>query len=180
MFIVDEHRSKFDKKAIRCIFVGYDEQKKGWRCCDPNTNKTYVSRNVVFDEASSWWANKAALPDTQELQEKLKLKLDSSQDGGNQEELEEPKSSINEKPQVSEDRSKSRSPWRTEIHETPEEVQAIQPEEHVESSQGQLRRSTRDRRPNPKYIEASYAEIKEPTTFEEASKRPEWRKRFWH
>lgn len=77
---------------------------------------------------------------------------------------------------MSEDRSKSRSPWRTGIHETPEEVQAIQPEEHVEPSQGQLRRSTRDRRPNPKYIEASYAEIKEPTTFEEASKSLEWRK----
>lgn len=101
------------------------------------------------------------------------MKLDSSQDGGNQEESEEPKSSINEKPQVSEDRSKSRSPWRTGIHETPEEVQ---PEEHVELSQGQLRSSTRDRRPNLKYIEASYAEIKEPTTFEEASKSPEWRK----
>ncbi|KAG8495890.1 hypothetical protein CXB51_007509 [Gossypium anomalum] len=28
-------RSKFDKKSIRCIFVGYDNQRKGWRCCDP-------------------------------------------------------------------------------------------------------------------------------------------------
>ena len=59
-------------------------------------------------------------------------------------------------------------------------MQVIQSEEHVESSQCQLRRSTRDRRPNPKYIEALYVEIKEPTTFEEASKSPEWRKRFWH
>ncbi|GAA0168960.1 hypothetical protein LIER_23544 [Lithospermum erythrorhizon] len=67
VFIVDEHLSKFEKKAIRFIFVGYDEQKKGWRCCDLNTNRTYVSRNIVFDEASSWWANKAVLPDTQEL-----------------------------------------------------------------------------------------------------------------
>jgi hypothetical protein len=75
VFIADEDRSKFDKKVVRCIFIRYAEQKKGWRCCDPNTNKIYVSRNVVFDEASSWWANKVALPDTHELQEKLQTKL---------------------------------------------------------------------------------------------------------
>ncbi|KAL8159066.1 hypothetical protein V2J09_000603 [Rumex salicifolius] len=40
------------KKAIRCIFVGYDQQRKGWRCIDPTTNKAYVSRHVVFDEGN--------------------------------------------------------------------------------------------------------------------------------
>ncbi|GAA0176327.1 hypothetical protein LIER_29336 [Lithospermum erythrorhizon] len=64
---------------------------------DEHRSKTYVSRNVVFDEASSWWANKEVLPDTQELQEKLqfKLKEDSSQDSGDQTETDEPKSPIN-------------------------------------------------------------------------------------
>lgn len=35
--------SKFDKKAVRGIFVGYDEQRKGLRCCDPNTSRCYTS-----------------------------------------------------------------------------------------------------------------------------------------
>ncbi|GAA0175252.1 hypothetical protein LIER_41877 [Lithospermum erythrorhizon] len=47
-------------------------------------------------EASSWWANKAVLPDTHELEEKLhnKLQLDSSLDGSNEVESDEPKTPI--------------------------------------------------------------------------------------
>ena len=38
--------------------MGYDENRKGWRCCDPTTSKCYISQNVVFDETSSWWTPK--------------------------------------------------------------------------------------------------------------------------
>ncbi|KAF7834575.1 Retrovirus-related Pol polyprotein from transposon RE1 [Senna tora] len=59
-----------DKKVVRCIFVGYDNQRKGWRCCDPTTEKSYTSRNVVFDEASSWWSsNEEVLPDSESLKD---------------------------------------------------------------------------------------------------------------
>ena len=69
MFFVTENlRTKLDKRAMRCIFVGYDYRRKGWRCCDPSTGKIYISRDVIFDEASSWWSNEnVVLPDSLEL-----------------------------------------------------------------------------------------------------------------
>ncbi|KAJ4718987.1 Retrovirus-related Pol polyprotein from transposon TNT 1-94 [Melia azedarach] len=76
VFVPDHLRSKFDKKAIRCIFVGYDSQRKGWRCCDPTTGRCYTSRNVVFDEASSWWTpQKEESPDSKEIEEKVKQQV---------------------------------------------------------------------------------------------------------
>ena len=72
VFVSDHLRSKFNKKAIRCIFVGYNSQRKGWRCCDPTTGRCYTSRNVIFDEASSWWSeDKATLPVLKEIEEKM-------------------------------------------------------------------------------------------------------------
>ena len=68
-------RTKFDKKAIRCIFVRYDSQRKGWRCCDPNTGRCYTSQNMVFDEASSWWTSeREELSDSKEVEVKLQEK----------------------------------------------------------------------------------------------------------
>ncbi|KAH9650151.1 hypothetical protein KPL70_026252 [Citrus sinensis] len=68
VFDPDHLRSKIDKKAIRCIFVGYDNQRKGWKCCDPVNGRCYTSRDVVFDEASSWWTSeKEVLPDSKEF-----------------------------------------------------------------------------------------------------------------
>jgi hypothetical protein len=58
VFVPDHLRTKFDKKAIRYIFIGYDDERKGWRCYDPTTERMHTSRNVVFDEASTWWPSK--------------------------------------------------------------------------------------------------------------------------
>ncbi|KAD3336121.1 hypothetical protein E3N88_31640 [Mikania micrantha] len=73
VFIPGHLRHKMEKKAIRCVFVGYDPERKGWHCCDPNTGKVYVSRNVIFDENSTWWsADSKVLPDTEQLKEGLR------------------------------------------------------------------------------------------------------------
>ncbi|GAA0166020.1 hypothetical protein LIER_21273 [Lithospermum erythrorhizon] len=112
----------------------------------------------------------SVLPNTQELQEKLqmKLQLGPSQGGDNQTESKDPKLLINGKFQESDVQSKSRSIWRTNIHETPQTMQISSPEEDLpKQSQEQLRRSTRERMPSPKYLDVAFAEVKESTIFEE-------------
>ncbi|KAD2394436.1 hypothetical protein E3N88_41413 [Mikania micrantha] len=72
VFIPAHLRHKMEKKAVRCVFVGYDSHRKGWRCCDPNSGKVYVSRNVIFDEQSSWWSpENQVLADSQQLKQDL-------------------------------------------------------------------------------------------------------------
>lgn len=97
VFVPDQLRTKLEKKAIRCIFTGYDEQKKGWRCVDPTTNKAYVSPHVVFDEASSWWSTEnVVLPDSESLDTSMRAQLPERQGvsvGSNSGPVESPKSS---------------------------------------------------------------------------------------
>ncbi|KAK8914445.1 hypothetical protein KSP39_PZI024364 [Platanthera zijinensis] len=52
--VPDAFRMKPDAKAQKLVFVGYDEMKKGWKCMDPETRKFVVSRDVVFDELTSF------------------------------------------------------------------------------------------------------------------------------
>ncbi|KAL9999878.1 putative RNA-directed DNA polymerase [Helianthus debilis subsp. tardiflorus] len=37
-------------RAIRCIFLGYPPDFRGYRCFDPSTGKVHISRHVTFDE----------------------------------------------------------------------------------------------------------------------------------
>ena len=43
-------RSKLSFRSVVCVFLGYGDGKKGYRCYDPHTKKLYVSRHVVFLE----------------------------------------------------------------------------------------------------------------------------------
>ncbi len=52
--VLDEKRSKLDPKAEKCIFIEYSLEQKGYRCLNPSTQKSQVSRDV-FDEMVSWY-----------------------------------------------------------------------------------------------------------------------------
>lgn len=44
--------NKFDPKSLSCVFVGYNERYKGYRCYHPPTGRVFISRHVLFDEES--------------------------------------------------------------------------------------------------------------------------------
>jgi hypothetical protein len=48
-----EKRSKLDKKAIKCIFIGCKEGMKGYKLWDHASRKTVYNRYVVFREVES-------------------------------------------------------------------------------------------------------------------------------
>ncbi|KAG7565068.1 Zinc finger CCHC-type superfamily [Arabidopsis suecica] len=52
--VPDEKRSKLDDKSEKYIFIGYDNNSKGYKLYNPDTKKTIISRNVVFDEEGEW------------------------------------------------------------------------------------------------------------------------------
>jgi hypothetical protein len=41
---------KLDFRSKKCIFIGYSSSQKGYRCLDPQNNRVYISRHVIFDE----------------------------------------------------------------------------------------------------------------------------------
>jgi hypothetical protein len=45
-----ENRIKLDKKAEKCIFIGYKDGIKGYKLWNPETKKVVYSRDVVFRE----------------------------------------------------------------------------------------------------------------------------------
>ncbi|KAM1906652.1 hypothetical protein ACFX14_026396 [Malus domestica] len=170
VFVPNHLRSKFDKKAVRCIFVGYNSQRKGWKCCDPTNGRCYTSRDVVFDEASSWWSSeKEVLPDSREFGEKLQQKM-----GEHTIQLQPSSDEAGDPNGDDVEQIVAQNPWQTGVYQQPNEEGG--PSETEESTpQSQLRRSTRTRRPNPKYANAAIIEkATEPETFEEASQSSKW------
>ena len=71
--ILKEHRTKLEDKATPCILVGYGDPEFGYRLWNPELEKIFRSRDVVFRESqncenfgSTKQPKKARNPDTLE------------------------------------------------------------------------------------------------------------------
>ena len=50
-FLKPYAKNKFDPKSLHCVFLGYSEKHKGYRCLHPPSARVYISRHVLFNEA---------------------------------------------------------------------------------------------------------------------------------
>lgn len=48
----DYAATKLDPKSLQCVFLGYNEKYKGYRCLCPPTGRVYINRHVIFDETT--------------------------------------------------------------------------------------------------------------------------------
>ena len=48
--IAKDERRKLDSKSRKCIFLGYADNRKGYRLYDVNNQKIIYSRDVTFNE----------------------------------------------------------------------------------------------------------------------------------
>lgn len=51
-YLRDYCTTKLAPRSVPCIFIGYNNQYKGYRCLDPVANKIFTTRHAQFDEAS--------------------------------------------------------------------------------------------------------------------------------
>ncbi|KAK2972283.1 hypothetical protein RJ640_014341 [Escallonia rubra] len=57
--VPDQQRNKLDDKSEKFIFIGYSQESKGYKLYNPVDKKMKVSRDVTFDEKSSWdWTDR--------------------------------------------------------------------------------------------------------------------------
>ena len=49
-----QKRSKLDDRSEKYVFIGYDSRSKGYKLYNPSNGKVISSRDVVFDEESTW------------------------------------------------------------------------------------------------------------------------------
>lgn len=49
-----QERSKLDDPSIKHVFIGYDSHSKCYKLYNPHNGKVVVSRDVEFDEKTTW------------------------------------------------------------------------------------------------------------------------------
>lgn len=44
--------NKFDHRSLRCVCLGYNNKKKGYKCLYPPTGRVYIARHVLAESIS--------------------------------------------------------------------------------------------------------------------------------
>ena len=49
--IPKQSRDKLDTRALRCVFLGYSSNQKGYKCYQPPIKRSYITTDVTFFES---------------------------------------------------------------------------------------------------------------------------------
>lgn len=153
-----QRRKKWDEKSQKMIFVGYDENTKGFRCMDRQTKKLLVSRDVIFHENVSM--DISNLDDDSEIEEIGESENQTEEAAADNESVnEEEENQIDE--QITES---SRS--------TPSDGEGADENKDVQPSQVDTRKSNRSKTKTHQFQMTYFALMVEPTTVREALEDP--------
>ena len=50
-------QDKLSTKATKCVFLGYSQLQRGYRCYSTDTNRYFISADVTFFEGSSFFSS---------------------------------------------------------------------------------------------------------------------------
>ncbi|MCO5614933.1 hypothetical protein L7F22_069218 [Adiantum nelumboides] len=168
VLVPNEARKKMEPKVVKCIFLGYLIEKKGYKCYDPMTRQVYVNRDVKFCEYEPWYKLKpVTIEDEYEEQENVRH--------------------VVSRPHMAEESTGSVNQWSGHLQDKNKHAEKyVPPYARVkEKSAPQLRRSKRvrylvDRLTYNGYMHTHYAYMvsrvqhKEPTCFQEAIGKSKW------
>ncbi|KAA3477093.1 Retrovirus-related Pol polyprotein from transposon TNT 1-94 [Gossypium australe] len=54
-------RNKLESQVVKCIFVGYGNYQKGYKCYDPSSKRFHVTMDVVFNENEFFYSTDSLL-----------------------------------------------------------------------------------------------------------------------
>lgn len=80
MCMHEANRRKLDEKAVKMIFVGYDNETKGYRCINKSNRKLTISRDVKFLETPTK-ASKMPIDETESEGENCGEAVENRDDG---------------------------------------------------------------------------------------------------